>query len=41
MPYIVAVFPAANGQQRAIVVGDTVYCGVCRPQQDPITLPDL
>jgi hypothetical protein len=41
MPFILAVFPGAEGKARALIVGDTVYCGVCRPQQDPITLTDL
>lgn len=41
MPFIVDIFTGKDGQQRAVVVADTVYCGVCKPQQDPIILPDL
>jgi hypothetical protein len=35
------VFRNDKGVYRALVVADALFCGVCRPQEDPIDLPDL
>jgi hypothetical protein len=38
MPYIIHTYRTTNGDYKAIVVSGAVYCGVCQPQQDPVTL---
>jgi hypothetical protein len=39
LPYLVAVYGAEP--PRAVVVSDTLWCGVCRPQPEPIAMPEL
>jgi hypothetical protein len=26
---------------KALVVADALYCGICKPKEDPIELPEL
>jgi len=40
-PFIIHTYRTTAGVYRAIVVADAVWCGVCRPQQDPITLQNM
>lgn len=37
MPYILSTFTQGN-KIKAIAVADTLYCGVCKPSEDPIDL---
>jgi hypothetical protein len=30
-----------KGIQKALVVAEALFCGVCRPQEDPVDLPQL
>lgn len=41
LPYIVGIYHNAEGMQKALVVGDALYCGVCKPKEDPVELPEL
>lgn len=41
MPYILTVYTGADAIPRAIVVADVLWCGLCRPQPDPIPMPEL
>jgi hypothetical protein len=43
MPYILDIFgPGHNGDgYRGLVVPDVVYCGVCKPQDEPVKLDPL
>ena len=41
MPYILEVFKDNKGQNKAIVVDDTLYCGVCKPKDEPVILKTL
>jgi hypothetical protein len=41
LPHIEALYHDENGVQKALVVGEALYCGVCRPQDDPVELPQL
>jgi hypothetical protein len=41
MPYIIHTYRTTAGTYKAIVVSGAVYCGVCKPKQDPISLIDL
>jgi hypothetical protein len=41
MPYIITLYIGANETPKAIVVGDALFCGVCKPQPEPIEMPEL
>lgn len=41
MPFVIHTYRTAAGAYKAIVVDGAVYCGVCRPQSDPVTLKNL
>jgi hypothetical protein len=41
LPHIIGIFHDGKGKHKAIVVGDALFCGVCRPREDPVELPDL
>jgi hypothetical protein len=41
MPHITDVYHTQKGEYRALVVGDTLYCGVCQPQEDPVKIEGL
>ena len=40
LPSIVSVF-GDDGKNKAVVVGDAVWCGLCKPQEEPVELSDL
>jgi hypothetical protein len=41
LPHIEVLYKGEGGVQKALVVADALYCGVCQPAEDPIELPDL
>jgi hypothetical protein len=41
MPYILDIFGQEKRPPQALVVADAVWCGVCRPKEDPVELPEL
>jgi hypothetical protein len=48
MPNFVAVYRAASrarddrpGPLRALAVEDVLHCGVCRPREQPVDIPEL
>ena len=41
LPHIEGLYHDENNVQKALVVADALYCGVCRPQEDPVALPQL
>lgn len=41
LPYIVEIYHNEQGIHKALVVGDALYCGVCKPKEDPVELPEL
>ncbi|MGB8644347.1 MAG: hypothetical protein WCF84_03870 [Anaerolineae bacterium] len=41
MPFITTMFVGEGNTPKAIVVADAVYCGVCKPQPEPIEMPEL
>jgi len=41
MPFIFAVFKDQEGRNAAIVVEDALYCGVCKPRDEPVVLRNL
>ena len=40
LPNIVSVF-TDQGKHKAVVVADAVYCGLCKPQEDPVELDNI
>lgn len=41
MPYIIHTYRTSRDIYKAIVVADAIWCGECKPQQDPITLSNM
>jgi hypothetical protein len=41
MPFILEIYTGQDGAHKAVVVEDTLYCGVCKPHEAPVTLKDL
>ncbi len=41
LPTFLAVYVGANQTPKAIVVADAIWCGVCRPQPEPIEMPEM
>ncbi len=41
MPYIITIFVGENQTPKAIVVGDALFCGTCKPQPEPIEMPEI
>jgi hypothetical protein len=40
--YIISVYPSATKRvTKSLVVADAVYCGVCKPQPEPLETPYL
>ena len=40
-PYIVGLYTGDQGIQKAIVVPNAVYCGICKPREQPVPMPEL
>ncbi|MBN1889561.1 MAG: hypothetical protein JW850_16315 [Thermoflexales bacterium] len=41
MPHITDLYRTQKGEYRALVVGDTLYCGICQPKEDPVKIEGL
>ena len=41
MPFIITIFVGEKKVPKAVVVADTLYCGLCKPQPEPIEMPEL
>ena len=41
LPGIVSVFADQGARPKALVVPDSLHCGVCKPRGDPIDIGDL
>jgi len=41
LPHIEEMYVDRSGVHKALVVPDALYCGICRPREDPIVLKDL
>jgi hypothetical protein len=41
LPYVVAAYPTSDGKTEAIVVGDTLWCGLCKPKEAPVPLDEM
>ena len=38
MPNILAIYRDKENVLKAIVVADALYCGVCKPKEDPVEM---
>jgi len=41
MPYIIHAYRTSTDEYKAIAVAGAIWCGKCKPQQDPITLKNM
>jgi hypothetical protein len=41
LPYITEIFQNSRGEYKALVIANTIYCGVCQPREEPITVQGL
>jgi hypothetical protein len=41
MPYITTIFVGANSTPKAVVVADALWCGQCRPEAQPVPMPEI
>lgn len=41
MPYILSLYVSKEQVAKAIVVGDALFCRTCKPQPEPIEMPEL
>lgn len=41
MPFILTIYVGDNKIPKAVVVADALYCGVCKPQPEPIEMPEI
>jgi hypothetical protein len=41
MPNLLTVYLGAGDVPKAIVVADALWCGTCRPQPEPIPMPEI
>lgn len=36
-----AIFVGKNETPKVLVVANAIWCGICRPQQDPMEIPEI
>ena len=41
MPAILTIYVGDANIPKAVVVADALFCGVCKPQPEPIEMPEL
>jgi len=41
MPTFIAMFVGANNTPKGLAVANVIWCGICEPQPDPISMPEL
>ncbi len=41
MNYIITVYVGSKKVPKSLVVADAVWCGICKPQPEPIEMPYL
>jgi hypothetical protein len=41
MNYIITVYQGNGQAPKALVVADAVFCGICKPQPEPLEMPYL
>jgi len=41
MPFILSIYLGREQVAKAVVVADALFCGTCKPQPEPIDMPEL
>ena len=41
MPFILTVYVGKQSIPKAVVVADALFCGQCKPQPEPIEMPEI
>ena len=41
LPFPMAIFVGENNTPKVLVVSGAIWCGICRPQQDPMEIPEI
>ena len=41
MNYIITAYVGSKKTPKALVVADAIFCGICKPQPEPIEMPYL
>lgn len=41
LPLFMSIYVGRNNTPKVIVVADSIWCGECRPQAEPIEMPEL
>ncbi|MBI4321385.1 MAG: hypothetical protein HY675_23070 [Chloroflexi bacterium] len=41
IPYIITIFVGDKQIPKAVAVADALFCGTCKPQPEPIEMPEL
>lgn len=41
MPHPLSVYRTKEGKLNALVVPDALYCGVCKPKEDPVDISEI
>jgi hypothetical protein len=41
LPFILTMYVGANNTPKAVIVADAVWCGICRPQGEPVAMPEF
>ncbi len=41
LPLSMSIYVGKNNVPKVIVVADAIWCGVCRPQPEPIEMPEI
>jgi hypothetical protein len=41
MPFILTIYVGEHQVPKAVVVSDALYCGTCKPQPEPIEMPEI
>jgi hypothetical protein len=40
-PNILAIFNGRDGVPKTVFVADALFCGTCRPQPEPVAIPEF
>jgi hypothetical protein len=41
MPAIISIYVGAGNVPKAVVVSDALFCGQCKPQPEPVEMPEI
>jgi len=40
-PFFMTIHVGEHNTPKALIVADAIWCGICRPQPEPIDMPEL